>query len=110
MLLGAREAETRDARGGGQPATQPLVPQCGGVDGGIEPCRDVSDHPPRDPQRQGALLPGQPHSRRRRSEERRLGKECVSTWRFRCAPYNLQKKNSDSHPFFIHINTLYISS
>src|SRR3546814_10909191 len=81
MLLGAREAETRDARGGGQPATQPLVPQCGGVDGGIEPRRDVSDHPPRDPQRQGALLLGQPPCCGRREIIRQLAQARRQRWR-----------------------------
>src|SRR3546814_17482416 len=28
-----------------------------------------------------------------RSEDRRVGKECVSTFRFRWCPYNTQKKN-----------------
>src|SRR3546814_18606002 len=27
-----------------------------------------------------------------RPEERRVGKECVSTWRYRWSPYNLKKK------------------
>src|SRR3546814_14893558 len=29
------------------------------------------------------------------SEERRVGKECVSTWRFRWAPYHYKKKKSN---------------
>src|SRR3546814_13523781 len=32
-----------------------------------------------------------------RSEERRVGKECVSTGRSRCAPYHLQTKNSSTY-------------
>src|SRR3546814_14320183 len=32
------------------------------------------------PDRKNRLLPG-------RSDERRVGKECVSTWRSRCSPY-----------------------
>src|SRR3546814_20806613 len=31
--------------------------------------------------------------RHQRSEERRVGKECVSTCRSRCSPYHLKKKN-----------------
>src|SRR3546814_19926209 len=31
--------------------------------------------------------------RRRRSEERRVGKECVSTCRYRWSPYHYKKKN-----------------
>src|SRR3546814_12426117 len=31
-------------------------------------------------------------ARQRRSEERRVGKECVSTCRSRCSPYNSKKK------------------
>src|SRR3546814_20775275 len=29
-----------------------------------------------------------------RSEERRVGKECVSTFKFRCSPYTLKKKQN----------------
>src|SRR3546814_18567629 len=47
-----------------------------------------------------------------RSEERRVGKECVSTCRSRGSPYNSKKKNhknckiqSDTHILVIQINT-----
>src|SRR3546814_5287824 len=86
MLLGAREAHARDAHGGGQSAAQPLVPQGGGVDGGIEPRRDVGDHPPRDPQRQGALLLG-------RSEEHTS--ELQSLMRISYAVFCLKKKKQN---------------
>src|SRR3546814_15051014 len=33
------------------------------------------------------------HRSPRRSEERRVGKECVSTWRSRGSPYQYKKKN-----------------
>src|SRR3546814_20229470 len=32
-----------------------------------------------------------------RSEERRVGKECVSTCRSRCSPYHYKKKTTDTH-------------
>src|SRR3546814_15587735 len=34
---------------------------------------------------------------RQRSEERRVGKECVSTWRSRWSPYHYTKKNNNQH-------------
>src|SRR3546814_18106430 len=34
--------------------------------------------------------------RQERSEERRVGKECVSTCRSRCAPYNSKTKQKDT--------------
>src|SRR3546814_18277459 len=36
----------------------------------------------------------QPHSPKARSEERRVGKECVSTCRSRWSPYHSKKKHS----------------
>src|SRR3546814_20589878 len=33
-----------------------------------------------------------------RSEERRVGKECVSTCRSRCSPYHIKKYNKQIHP------------
>src|SRR3546814_17980600 len=40
-----------------------------------------------------AALPDRRTSRRLRSEERRVGNECVSTCRFRWSPHHYQKKN-----------------
>src|SRR3546814_16503553 len=40
----------------------------------------------------------------RRSEERRVGKECVSTCRSRWSPYHSQKNNNTSHLRSSHIN------
>src|SRR3546814_17046219 len=37
------------------------------------------------------------HVLKPRSEERRVGKECVSTCRFRWSPYNSKKKNHKKH-------------
>src|SRR3546814_16857044 len=39
-----------------------------------------------------SFLPPLPLTRRRRSEERRVGKECVSTCRSRWSPYHSKKK------------------
>src|SRR3546814_19959910 len=44
-----------------------------------------------------------------RSEERRVGKECVSTCRSRCSPYNQKKTNTHHYPHITHtllLNTL----
>src|SRR3546814_19909333 len=38
--------------------------------------------------------PGRPFRRRPRSEERRVGKECVSTCRSRWSPYHYKKNNN----------------
>src|SRR3546814_13976402 len=37
------------------------------------------------------------YMKEKRSEERRVGKECVSTCRSRWSPYNSKKKKSKSH-------------
>src|SRR3546814_17386486 len=44
---------------------------------------------------EGSYSPGK--NAKLRSEERRVGKECVSTCRSRWAPYN-EKKNNKKHP------------
>src|SRR3546814_18340215 len=36
----------------------------------------------------------------RRSEERRVGKECVSTCRSRCAPYHSKQKNTKIRSYY----------
>src|SRR3546814_16220828 len=46
----------------------------------------------RDGRRLGTIAPSYPGSDRTRSEERRVGKECVSTCRSRWSPYHSQKK------------------
>src|SRR3546814_11620106 len=57
---------------------------------------------------------GQADRRRQRSEERRVGKECVSTCRFRWSPYNSKKKNQHNfysepqcHHTVLHVLILY---
>src|SRR3546814_12518743 len=45
------------------------------------------------PQRLGAVIEAGV-GRRRRSEERRVGTECVSTWRSRWSPFHYKKNNS----------------
>src|SRR3546814_12772120 len=51
------------------------------------------------------------HVRRNsRSEERRVGKECVSTCRSRWSPYPEKKKHDDQHTRIIHITKERISS
>src|SRR3546814_12450879 len=48
--------------------------------------------------RHGALRrSGRARARRDRSEERRVGKECVSTCRSRWSPYHSKKKNTHIH-------------
>src|SRR3546814_14264736 len=42
--------------------------------------------------------------RQRRSEERRVGKEGVSTCRFRWSPYHKKKKNKHQTQYNIHTN------
>src|SRR3546814_20842350 len=41
-----------------------------------------------------------------RSEERRVGKECVSTCRSRWSPYHYKKKHINHHTNLNHTNTL----
>src|SRR3546814_18552915 len=40
-----------------------------------------------------------------RSEERRVGKECVSTCRSRWSPYHSQKNNTKNTAYRLHSNT-----
>src|SRR3546814_11577379 len=44
----------------------------------------------------------------KRSEERRVGKECVSTCRSRWSPYHSKRKHNKTQPYTHHTETKYI--
>src|SRR3546814_12993752 len=46
-------------------------------------------------------------SYRQRSEERRVGKECVSTCRYRWSPHHIKKKTINSKVLSDHLNQLF---
>src|SRR3546814_12986343 len=70
------------------------------LSGGICLCRTSNPSPQRTPHAEqiqgGAAYPGRrPASGPHRSEERRVGKECVSTCRSRWSPYHEKKKTKN---------------
>src|SRR3546814_15160843 len=56
----------------------------------------------------GEHAPSDPHSSRR-SEERRVGKECVSTCRSRWSPYHYKKTLSFFHSFSLCLIFVFLS-
>src|SRR3546814_13398702 len=90
--LGGAPVADRGAENGGTEADDDAaaVPLCAVAGGDVADL--VSDHP-----RQPGLAAGQRHEAR--SEERRVGKECVSTRRSRWTPSLYKKKNHNRNTY-----------
>src|SRR3546814_12091030 len=99
-MIGAIGDQVRAHRGAGQPLAEEIVEFSVRMQRAVrrvvhqdrEPELAAAEKDDREQPRGRILRPGRKTDECERSEERRVGKECVSTCRSRWSPYNSKKK------------------